>query len=279
MTEESKRVAYCKEKNVHHLFELLATKVLQERPDNIFAFLRDQLSKVEEAESKSHSHDPSKILRDANEKNLMRITLAIFGLDNAGKTALLAAMGGEVDTNTTPTVGFSPLSFEDEKHEICIFDLGGGKNFRGIWSHYFHDCHAIIYAIDSSDASRFAESADALNEVMRSKYVKGKPILVYSNKKDVANSKPVSAINNEILKLSEILEPGTPFKIVSSCAVTLDPEVEAGVQWIIQTVDQNYDTLSARVKLDTADVQAEKKRKLAEQMARVEAQKRQQSEQ
>jgi len=269
MTDAELRVAYCKEKNVHHLFELLATKVLQERPDNIFSFLHTQLTSIEEAESKSHSHDPSKLR--STDGGLLKVTLAIFGLDNAGKTALLSAMGGQVDANTTPTVGFSPVQFQTDRHDLCIFDLGGGQNFRGIWSHYFHDCHGMIYVMDAADEKRLEESAKLFKEVVQNKYMRGKPVLIFANKKDLTSSRGLDTMEREVLKLNAVLEPGTDYKVLPTCAIREDPTVEDGVTWILAIVEKHYEALSAKVTQDTAEVRAEKKRKLAEQQARVDA--------
>jgi len=276
MSEQEARLRYCKDKNVHHLFELLATKVLYERPENIFSFLREQLTKIEEAEAKANSHDPSKIRSTGEGGALVKITLGVFGLDNAGKTAILSAMGGEVDPNTTPTVGFSPTHFQTDKHDICIFDLGGGKNFRGIWNHYYHDCHGYIYVVDSADAARATESATVFTEFAENKFVQAKPILIFANKKDLPASKAPAVI--ESLALEKKLGVGQPFKVVHSCAVKEDPAVESGVEWILSTVEKNYAQICKKVKDDTAEVQAEKKRKLAEQQARVEALRKQAAE-
>lgn len=270
--EQEARLVYCKEKNVHHLFELLATKVLHERPENIFTFLRDQLSKIEDAESKHTSHDPSKIRANTDQVAgaLLKVTLGIFGLDNAGKTAILAAMGGEIDTKTTPTVGFSPMQFQTEKHDICIFDLGGGKNFRGIWGHYYHDCHGFIYVVDSADDARAAESAAVFQEFASNKFVQSKPLLIFANKKDLPSSKSPAAVEKDLLNLSGIQQ----YKVMHSCAIKEDPTVEAGVEWILGAVEKNYAALTKKVKEDTAEVAAEKKRKMLEQQARVEAQRK-----
>ena len=276
-SEQESRLRYCKEKNVHHLFELLATKVLHERPENIFSFLREQLTKIEESEANANAHDPSKIRSSATDGGLLKITLGVFGLDNAGKTAILAAMGGEVDPNTTPTVGFSPTHFQTDKHDICIFDLGGGKNFRGIWSHYYHDCHGYIYVVDSADASRAEESAAAFAEFAENKHVRSKPILIFANKKDLPSSKSPLVIEQEVLAVEKRIGQGQPFKVVHSCAVKEDPAVESGVEWILSTVEKNYAQICKKVKDDTVEVQLEKKRKLAEQQARVEANRKQQS--
>lgn len=269
--EQEARLNYCKEKNVHHLFELLATKCLHDRPANIFSFLREQLTKIEEAEAKQSAHDPSKIRSASAEGGLVKITLGIFGLDNAGKTAILAAMGGEVDTKTTPTVGFSPTHFQTEKHDICIFDLGGGKNFRGIWNHYYHDCHGYIYVVDSADEGRTEEAATSFGEFAENKFVRGKPILIFANKKDLPSSKPPLVIEKDVLLVEKRLHSEQPFKVVHSCAIQEDPAVEAGVEWILATVERGYDKICKKVKEDTVEVQAEKKRKMAEQQARVEA--------
>lgn len=267
-SEAEARTQYCKTKNVHHLFELLATKVLLDKPDNVFQYLRDLLDKVEESEKKDHSHDPTKIQRDENQ-GLLKMTVAIFGIDNAGKTALLSAMGGQIDAETQPTVGFSPTQFQTEKYDICIFDLGGAKNFRGIWTHYFHDCHAIIYVVDAADKERLAESAQVFQNVVSHKFMEGKPVLVFANKKDKVGSGPsAEAIVESALSLKSVVPASTPVRVIGTCAIQVDASVEAGVEWIFGAVENSYDNLSGRVKRDMVEIQEEKKRK---QAARLEA--------
>lgn len=266
-TELEARVSYCKTKNVHHLFELMATKVLLDKPENVFSYLRDLLTTVEESEKKDHTHDPTKIQTSGDGK-LIKVTIAIFGLDNAGKTSLLAAMGGNIDTETQPTVGFSPTQFQTDKYDICIFDLGGAKNFRGIWTHYFHDCHAMIYVVDSSDEQRIAESSKVFSDVVSHKYMAGKPVLVFSNKKDKAGSKSAHSVGEQ-LRLDSVILPGTRTKIVPTCGIAEDAEVDQGVEWILETVEAQYDVLSQRVKLDTQEIQEEKKRKRQEALRKA----------
>lgn len=271
--EEEKRAQYCRDKGIHHLFELLATRTLKEMPENIFQFLRDELTQIEEEEKRAHSYDPSQI-RTKGDGGLMKITLAIFGLDNAGKTALLSAMGGNIDTNTTPTIGFSPTSFQTDKYEICIFDLGGGSNFRGIWPHYYHDCHGIIYVVDAADEARVAESAAVFGEIVNHKFMARKPVLVFANKHDAPT------FNGELVKSRlQLGALGGPTKFLTSCAIREDANIDAGVEWLLTTVESNYGALAKRVQEDTAEVKEEKKRRLAEQQARVEAMRAQQQQQ
>ena len=281
---EAQKKQYVKDKQVHHLFELLASKVLNNRPDNIYQYLRDQLTSIEEGEKNAHSHDPSVIMYnnkkasdEATTSNgdvpaQLKCNLAIFGLDHAGKTALVSAMGGRFDAKTTPTVGYSPEQFETDEFQLVVFDLGGAKNFRGVWPYYYHDCHAFIFVIDSSDESRFEEAASAFGELASHPYVKGKPVIVFANKKDKAGAKSASHIAENVLKINDLQAETT---IVASCAIDEQdsPSIESGVEWVLSTVRKNYEKLSAMVSEQSAAVKAEKQRQLKAQRERVEAEK------
>jgi ADP-ribosylation factor-like protein 13B len=259
------RVLYCREHNVHHLFELLAAKLLAERPSNPFAYLRSELEGIEDSEKRKGEYDPTQVKVSDELRN---VTLAMLGLDNAGKTALLAAMGGEHDENTTPTVGFDPKAFQTDTHSIKIFDLGGGGNFRGIWHHYFHDCHGFFFVIDASDASKFEEAAVCLKDIVSHPYMNGKPIVIVVNKVDLL--KDVDAQVSSVLKSINVTPESlsAKFTVIKTCAIRSDDsandqEIESGIEWMIGAVDADYQKLAQRVVDDTARIKEEKKKRLA----------------
>ncbi|KEG11648.1 ADP-ribosylation factor-like protein [Trypanosoma grayi] len=267
-SEDEQRIAYCKQHNVHHLFELLATKLLVERPENPFVYMRQLLANVEEAEKTKHTYDPTILPPTAvgAAHSLRKITLGTFGVDNAGKTTLISALGGKIDKDVTPTVGFTPTRFQTDKNDICIFDLGGAANFRGIWVHYFHDCHGLMFVIDSAaDEAVVQESLKTLSEVVRNAYIRGKPLLLLANKKDLKNSRGVNVVPEGFL--DEVLEKGTAHRVVASCGIEEDVDLEDGVEWLLATVEREYDALEARVQRDTEMVKEENKRKAAERLA------------
>lgn len=229
------RVPYCQEHNIHHLFELLAAKLLAERPKNPFEYLRSELQSIEEAEKRKGEYDPTKMKVS---EELRNVTLAMLGLDNAGKTALLAAMGGEPDENTTPTVGFDPKEFQTDSHSIKIFDLGGGGSFRGIWHHYFHDCHGFFFVVDGSDASKLDEAAGCLRDITDHPCMTGKPIVIVVNKVDLMKD-----VDTQVAHVLERLAVapgslhGAKFTVVKTCAISAgdsanEQEIERGVEWI-----------------------------------------------
>eukprot|EP00744_Colponema_vietnamica_P007118 GILI01010272.1.p1 GENE.GILI01010272.1~~GILI01010272.1.p1 ORF type:complete len:274 (+),score=69.51 GILI01010272.1:70-891(+) len=265
------RVSYCKDKNIHHLFELLATKVLHDRPENPFEYLRHELAKVEESEKKPKTYDPT-VSHSPQEVGERRgITIAVLGLDNAGKTALISLVSGELNPNTTPTVGFDPTTCDTGSHIVRLHDLGGGGNFRGIWQHYFHDCHAFIYVIDGADRNRFAESAQCFKDIASHEYMKGKPVLVIVNKKDLPSAASIDEVSNSVLKISETLPSSAERKVIATCAIRMDEVAESGIEWMIKTVDAQYQSLEARVAGDMKRIKEEKEEKRKARLAALAA--------
>lgn len=294
MSEEAKRIEYCKTHNIHHLLELLATKVLVDRPENPFQYLRDLLDSVERSEKKTTKYDPTEIkfstaadespssapaltsteeqMKTADggvasgvadgtqqkKKVPKKITLATLGLNNAGKTTIISALGGEIVANTTPTVGFTPVHFHTEDYDICLFDLGGAANFRSVWVHYFPDCHGLIYVVDSaSDDATLEESLKVLQETLMNPYMKEKPVLILANKKDLESSRLADILPEGFLE--DILPNSTPFRVTATCGLEEDEERDEHVEWLLDCISQQYDVLGARVQRDIAQVKEEKK--------------------
>ncbi|CBH15551.1 ADP-ribosylation factor, putative [Trypanosoma equiperdum] len=262
-SEHDSRVAYCKEHNVHHLFELMASRLLVERPENPFEYLRELLVTVENSK-KQTAHDPTMLPSSplgAKDK-LTKITIGTFGIENAGKTTIISALGGNIEKNPMPTVGFTPTRFQTDRCDLCIFDLGGGANFRGIWVHYFHDCHGFMFVIDSAaDDAVVEESLNALRTVAQHKHVRGKPVLVLANKKDLKSSRGVEIVSEGLLE--ELFGDVSLYHLVPSCGIEEDPELEKGVDWLLTKIQKEYTHIDKLVESQTLEVkmEAEQKRK------------------
>lgn len=87
-------------------------------------------------------------------------------------------MAEEVET-PTPTIGFSSVDFRHGRHDITMFDLGGGRNIRGIWKNYFAEIHGAIFVVDASAPTRLDECRKVLAEVLKEEMIHGKPLLLY----------------------------------------------------------------------------------------------------
>ncbi|KAG5489958.1 hypothetical protein JKF63_00076 [Porcisia hertigi] len=294
MSKDDACIAYAKQHNIHHLFELMATKVLLSRPENPFAYLRTLLKEVEESEKNKGSYDPTQIHFDngvgasspkarcngdskaaapasaSTSVEKRHVTLATFGLDQAGKTCALSVLeSGEADKQYVPTVGFTPIKFPLDDYNLCIFDLGGAANFRGIWVHYYHDCHGIIYVIDSAATEdRVAESLQVLHETLQHPYVKGKPLLVLANKTDLSESRGVQVVPEGFLE-EALGDSGAAHRVLATCSIQDDPALVTGIEWLLEAVSKEYDALADRVLADSNKVKEEKARQRAARMAAI----------
>ncbi|CAJ1037702.1 ADP-ribosylation factor family/Signal recognition particle receptor beta subunit [Leishmania utingensis] len=282
MSNDDACIAYAKQHNIHHLFELMATKLLLNRPENPFAYLRVLLKDVEESEKNKGSHDPTQLHFNSNvaaaapaatqdsAKEKRSVTLAAFGLDQAGKTCVLSVLeNGEAEKKYTPTIGFAPIKFPLDDYNLCVFDLGGAANFRGIWVHYYHDCYGIVYVIDSAASDeRVSESLKVLYETLQHPYVKGKPLLVLANKKDLPESRGVEVIPQGFLE-GAMGENGAPYRVLATCAVEDDPTLVEGIEWLLEAVSKDYDALAERVAHDSNKVKEERTRQRAARLAAI----------
>ncbi|GET93149.1 ADP-ribosylation factor-like protein [Leishmania tarentolae] len=295
MSKDDECIAYAKKHDIHHLFELMATKLLLNRPENPFAYLRNLLKDVEDSEKNKVPYDPTQVHFNndvgaaapaagsssgsgvaapaavpTSAKEKKNVTLATFGLDGAGKTCALSVLeSGEADKKYTPTVGFSPIKFPLENYNLCVFDLGGAANFRGIWVHYYHDCFGIVYVIDSASSDeRVSESLKVLHETLQHPYVKGKPLLVLANKKDLPESRGVDVVPQGFLK-EAMGEPAAPHRVLATCAIEDDPALVEGIEWLLEAVSKEYDVLAKRVANDSNEVKIEKARERAARLAAI----------
>ncbi len=199
-----------------------------------------------------------------------KITLAVLGLDNAGKTTLLNSIQGEGDKDTTPTFGFNSTSVQEGKYKIEVFDLGGGKSIRSVWKKYLAEVHAIVYVVDAADSQRFEESKKTLVEVLESQYMRDKPIVVFANKQDL----PTAATAAEIVKSLGLASCKNSYNVFACTAKVpagqpVDARLREGLRWLIGSVDREFSRLDPRVQAEAEEVRQEEARKKKEREERL----------
>ena len=72
--------------------------------------------------------------------------LIILGLDNSGKTSLLAKLKPQsrrresgAPTEVTPTVGYAQDEFVRGPLNLTVFDMAGASRYRELWSQYYRE--------------------------------------------------------------------------------------------------------------------------------------------
>ncbi|XP_043556722.1 ADP-ribosylation factor-like protein 13B isoform X1 [Chiloscyllium plagiosum] len=203
-----------------------------------------------------------------------KVTLVMVGLDNAGKTATVKGIQGESLEDLAPTVGFSRIDLKQDKFEVTIFDLGGGKRIRAIWKNYYSESFGVIFVVDSSDVDRIEEAKDIVAEVIRHPKISGKPVLVLANKQDCDGALAEADII-EYLSLEKLVNENKCLCQIEPCSATLgygkklDKAIRKGLGWLLNTIAKDYDNLQERVQKDTMEQKAQEEKDKQDRAERV----------
>eukprot|EP01065_Artemidia_motanka_P027649 TRINITY_DN32843_c0_g1_i1.p1 TRINITY_DN32843_c0_g1~~TRINITY_DN32843_c0_g1_i1.p1 ORF type:complete len:304 (+),score=54.92 TRINITY_DN32843_c0_g1_i1:72-983(+) len=284
--DEVANLKYIRENKVHQLFENLADVLLKAKPKQPIPFLIPVLVSMAESQGLSveapkigeepKKYDPTQEDRSevpaggAATRQRMKVTLAVFGLDNAGKSTLISALGGKIDTETKPTLGFSPTRLTGEQFDIVIYDLGGGRKLRAIWPQYYADVHGVVFVVDAADPDRFAESLACLQPILSDERSSSKPLLLLGNKQD----SPGAATADDLRRAFNVSSLECPCRVDVCCALREeDPthtNIERGMEWLLEFIASQYEALTARIRTQVKAEKERRKREFEEQRARVE---------
>ncbi|WAR08165.1 AR13B-like protein [Mya arenaria] len=151
---------------------------------------------------------------------------------------------------TAPTVGFSKEEITIENYDISLYDLGGGRRIREIWTEYLNEVYGIIYVLDSAAPERLANKDD-LNDCVDEVEIMEKLNLEYlvNTHKCVCKLQTCSAIK------------GTGKK--------MDVNIKHGFKWMCTVLDQMYDRLKDRVDNDVEVVERKRQKAKEERKERV----------
>ncbi|CAF2396261.1 unnamed protein product [Rotaria sp. Silwood2] len=188
----------------------------------------------------------------------VKITIGVFGLDNAGKTSTVKAIEGSRTKTVVPTVNtntsmvpYPTTTKRDEKSQerIKIIDVSGARKFREeSWSDYYDEIHGLIFVIDASEKKRMRENKNTLDDLLYNDKLRNKPILILVNKQDV---KGALDDEDEIKEKLEIEELKIKHKIGFCTAIPNkdkgEDSIRAGFAWLIKTIEDNYTDINSRI--------------------------------
>eukprot|EP00754_Rhynchopus_humris_P034331 Rhum_TRINITY_DN15647_c0_g1::Rhum_TRINITY_DN15647_c0_g1_i1::g.161761::m.161761/K07951/ARL6, BBS3; ADP-ribosylation factor-like protein 6 len=163
--------------------------------------------------------------------------LICCGLENSGKTTIINKLKPTKlqSDHLEPTVGYNLEKFTKGKVNFTVFDMGGAKKFRPLWSHYYQGVQGVIFVIDTSDKLRMVCVKDELKLLLEHKDLAGVPILFFANKNDVTGSlSPQECV--EKLSLMELAHDRT-FQIFPSDAKR-GIGIQEGIEWLSTVIEK-----------------------------------------
>ncbi|KAA3678018.1 ADP-ribosylation factor-like protein 6 [Paragonimus westermani] len=158
--------------------------------------------------------------------------ILVIGLDNSGKTTIINYLKPEEKqvSYVVPTVGFNVEKVFVKPLSFTCFDMSGHTRYRNLWEHYYIECDALIFVVDSCDHLRLCVARDELEQMLEHKMLCARriPLLIFANKMDHGCALTASKVA-EALGLDQIRDK--PWNIVASNGIT-GQGIPEGMKWI-----------------------------------------------
>ncbi|CAL1525968.1 unnamed protein product [Lymnaea stagnalis] len=144
-------------------------------------------------------------------------TVLCIGLENAGKSSVLATLSGDDLHKIEPTIGFSikAILFDD-----CILDvkeLGGGDKVRPYWERYYQVFQGIIFVIDSHSSEESLQIAkQEMHNAVKHQQLKSLPLLILATFQDVEGARSPEELSRFLEVETEI---GSRQCLVRGCSI------------------------------------------------------------
>ena len=265
----------------------LINQVLKIMPhqDNAISLLISLIETRHPSNLLSKPTDPNKSLTNAYanckitpEPNIITRTLnlLILGIEDSGKSTLLAALGGSKDPSCKTTLGFRPISLRyNDKITIRLNDVGGQKRIRGIWENYYQDSHGIIFVLDAScSKEKLDETVSVAKSSLSHRFLQGKPLLVICNKEDRPEVRPIEAVkenlhflpkSDKVLFIKTSIHPKRSYTYKGR-----DNTIDNAIEWIIARILDQVEEIEERISNDRKEVyMLRRKRKVSSSFKKI----------
>ncbi|ODV90606.1 hypothetical protein CANCADRAFT_26286 [Tortispora caseinolytica NRRL Y-17796] len=182
------------------------------------------------------------------------VRVLILGLDNAGKSTILAYYMHEDTTHVSPTFGFTIKHLHHAGLNLNVWDIGGQRSLRPFWRNYFEKSECLIWVVDMQMPERFKECYTALIDVLQEDRLLGSILLILLNKVDTV---PEERRQQLIKQAESLFSPQniqalavSDYMILPVSACTGE-NLDTALDWLTQTVKQRLFALEdAGIKFD-----------------------------
>ncbi|EPY40962.1 ADP-ribosylation factor-like 3 [Angomonas deanei] len=113
-----------------------------------------------------------------------------------------------------------------------MWDIGGQKAIRAYWPNYFDEVDCLIYVVDAADRRRVEEAATELATLVQEEKLREAPILVFSNKCDLATALSPEDISTA-LDLQSLRDRTWH---IQKCSAKTGEGLQEGLEWSIKNL-------------------------------------------
>jgi ADP-ribosylation factor-like protein 2 len=170
------------------------------------------------------------------------IRLLILGLDNAGKSTVLAKLCGDPIDTIVPTTGFNIQTILHKLgYSLNLWDVGGQKSIRAYWRNYFESTDGLIWVVDSTDRLRLQDCRTELIQLLKEERLAGATLLILANKQDLPGALSADEIRR-VLQLDSL--PANRHWNIQMCSAVTGSGLVDGLDWIVQDIASRIFMLS-----------------------------------
>eukprot|EP00002_Diphylleia_rotans_P000791 TRINITY_DN10417_c0_g1_i1.p1 TRINITY_DN10417_c0_g1~~TRINITY_DN10417_c0_g1_i1.p1 ORF type:complete len:176 (+),score=22.83 TRINITY_DN10417_c0_g1_i1:71-598(+) len=169
---------------------------------------------------------------NSSSKKSVNSSVAIFGLDAAGKTTILYGLKMSEQVITVPTIGPNVERIIIDGREMQFYDLGGQERLRPLWNTYTSLAKGVIFVVDSADRSRIDIAAAEFRHMIKCEDLKEAPVLILANKQDLVGAMTPNEIASR-LRLQELQD--RQWHLQGTCAIQ-QSGLREGVEWITRAL-------------------------------------------
>ena len=171
--------------------------------------------------------------------------IAVLGIDGAGKSTLAHALAGDSGYRAIPTVGLEQREIEYDGTTIKLYDLGGGPDFRKVWSRFYAELWGFVYVVDANDKYRMDEAGEVLSEIANHRMMAGKPFVILANKQDLASAVGAGSVRDKV---------GCGFEAPVFATIAKRAKLHTGIRnamtALMNEIKDNAETIAIKVRAD-----------------------------